>query len=370
MPYRKAASKLDDIVGQANYVTTASLWNKKQDEGKRLDSLQKCFVDKVLNDHREELVSRRIISSETTATSLASDRSAAVPLEEQEISLEEQEMPLGEVEQEELDELIRDFVPDFRCEKPPFRSFEEDACNAAKIRRRIEKDTIQAQLDEVVTHSQETDHKVNLTYTATIEDSDGRSFYLASSSPIELFALLGTHFVLLGLLAGKRLEILSDGARWIMSWSYGITGTVCVRILCWYHLSRRVYESLSGQGYPKELRRELEREILGYLWRGERAKAVLRLWELRSVCRNEKRMNDLIGYLLRKKSCLVDYSERYERGEWIASTRVEKWNAEAVSNRCKHHGMSWTESGVQSQALYAAYLQREKKRQNQTAQAP
>ncbi|MCL2623219.1 MAG: hypothetical protein FWD31_06070 [Planctomycetaceae bacterium] len=47
------------------------------------------------------------------------------------------------------------------------------------------------------------------------------------------------------------------------------------------------------------------------------------LWGLRSVAKNAKRIDDLIGYLLRKKRQLTNYAERHARGEWIASTRVE-----------------------------------------------
>ena len=69
----------------------------------------------------------------------------------------------------------------------------------------------------------------------------------------------------------------------------------------------------------------------------------------------------LIGYLLRKKRQLTNYAERHSRSEWIASTRVEKWNDIAVSQRCKHRGMSWTQTGVLAVAAYAENL---KKNQN------
>ena len=65
-------------------------------------------------------------------------------------------------------------------------------------------------------------------------------------------------------------------------------------------------------------------------------------------------MDDLIGYLLRKKRWIVNYADRNSKGLWIASTRVEKWNDLAVANRCKHRGMSWTQSGIMAVALYAA----------------
>jgi len=97
----------------------------------------------------------------------------------------------------------------------------------------------------------------------------------------------------------------------------------------------------------------LEREILGHLWRGEHFQAAWRLWGLRRTAKNPQRIDYLIGYLLRKKRQLTNYAERHSRGEWIASTRVEKWNDIAVSERCKHRGMSWTQSGVLAVATYA-----------------
>jgi hypothetical protein len=50
----------------------------------------------------------------------------------------------------------------------------------------------------------------------------------------------------------KRLEVLSDGARWIATWATGIVGMDVVAILCWCHLCKRVYEGLSGLGLAKE----------------------------------------------------------------------------------------------------------------------
>lgn len=366
MPYRKAASKLADIVGQEGYVVSASVWNKKQDEGERLNSLQHCFIENVLKDHRAPLEQCGLVPS----SEVPSQPTRVTPDETE--ATGEQEPSLSESQQEELDELVRHFVPDFAGTLKNEPPDEVAAATSVPGRSRchVEENTVSVQLDEVVTKSQEPDKKTNLTYTATVEDSDGRCFYLASATSEALFALVATHLAMLGLLTGKRLDILSDGANWIMAWSFGIAGIECVRILCWYHLSKRIYESLSGQGYSREERQGLEREILGYLWRGESSRAVLRLWELRSHCRNEKRMNDLIGYILRKKSSLVNYQERWESGLWIASTRVEKWNAEAVSNRCKHHGMSWTGSGVMSQALCAASLNREKCRKEPPRQNP
>lgn len=53
----------------------------------------------------------------------------------------------------------------------------------------------------------------------------------------------------------------------------------------------------------------------------------------------------LIGYLEKRCAFLPDYQEPQRAGLWIASPRVEMLNDWAVSDRCKHHGMSWTPLG-------------------------
>jgi hypothetical protein len=112
-----------------------------------------------------------------------------------------------------------------------------------------------------------------------------------------------------------------------------------------------------------------------HLWRGETAQAVWLLWGLRSSAKNPQRIDDLMGYLLRKKRVIVNYAVRREQGLWLASTRVEKWNDAAVSERVvalvarsKHRGMSWSEQGVLAIALYAAE-QKQKTSQSATQTA-
>ena len=84
--------------------------------------------------------------------------------------------------------------------------------------RRIEENTIQVQLDEVKTKSQEPGKKMNITYTATLETSENECFDLAASTSEQLTRQVWAYLTVLGLLAGKRLEVLSDGARWIGDW--------------------------------------------------------------------------------------------------------------------------------------------------------
>jgi len=231
-------------------------------------------------------------------------------------------------------------------------------------KRRIEEDTIQLQMDEVKTKSQEDGKKWNLTYTATLETTDKQCFYLAAESVELLTQQVLTYFVVLGLYLGKRLEVLSDGASWIGDW-VGKLGEIEVEhVLCWYHLRTRIYQSLGALGLAKDKRKLLEREILGHLWRGETAKAVWILWGVRPPSRSDQRrpnrIDELIGYLLRKRRMIANYEERKAQGLWLSSTRVEKWN-DSVAVRCKHNGMSWTAKGVLAVILYAAEQKRNKK---------
>ena len=86
--------------------------------------------------------------------------------------------------------------------------------------------------------------------------------------------------------------------------------------------------------------------ILGQLWQGRVDEAIALLREASAWVNRPTAVTTLIGYLEKRRAFLPDYQERQRAGLWIASTRVEKLNDWAVSDRCKHHGMSWTPHGV------------------------
>ena len=69
---------------------------------------------------------------------------------------------------------------------------------------------------------------------------------------------------------------------------------------------------------------------------------------------NPQAVEDLIGYLEKRRAFIPDTQERQRVGLWIASTRVEKFNDWAISARCKHRGMSWTPQGVLALAAIEA----------------
>jgi hypothetical protein len=98
----------------------------------------------------------------------------------------------------------------------------------------------------------------------------------------------------------------------------------------------------------------LEKELLGHLWEGEVDAAVKLLEGAMEWVKTPKGVEDLIGYLEKRRGYIPDSQERQRVGLWIASTRVEKFNDWAISDRCKHRGMSWSPQGVLALAALEA----------------
>ena len=117
---------------------------------------------------------------------------------------------------------------------------------------------------------------------------------------------------------------------------------------------------MSSAGGPKDRRRAFEKDLLGQLWEGKVDAAIALLKGALEWVRNPAAVNELIGYLEKRRGYIPNYQERQRAGLWIASTRVEKFNDWVVSSRCKHQGMSWSPAGVLSlTTLEAARRNRE-----------
>jgi len=209
--------------------------------------------------------------------------------------------------------------------------------------------------DEVKTKAQPSSGRKEVwTYTAVVLAA-GLRYCFAEATAEGLWLQVSALMLELGVLSGeRRLLVLGDGARWIRTWFEGLGIDSKAMVLCWWHLRKRCYESMSSAGGPKERRRALEKELLGQLWKGEVVAAIELLRETLEWVRNPSAVEDLIGYLEKRRAYLPDYEQRQRAGLWIASTRVEKFNDWAVSGRCKHQGMSWSPPGVLALAALEA----------------
>ncbi len=209
--------------------------------------------------------------------------------------------------------------------------------------------------DEVKTKAQPgTGRKEVWTYTAVVLVAGWRHV-VAEATAEGLWLQVGSLLMELGVLSGaRRLLVLGDGASWLRSWFEGLGIAPKAMILCWWHLRKRCYESLSTAGGDKEQRRKFAKELLGLLWEGKVDAALESLRGGLPWVRTRSGIEDLVGYLEKRRAYIPDYQQRQREGLWIASTRVEKFNDWAVSERCKHRGMSWSPEGVLALAALEA----------------
>jgi hypothetical protein len=213
--------------------------------------------------------------------------------------------------------------------------------------REVDPGCVIVEPDEVKTKAQpSTGRKEVWTFTAVVLVAGWR-YAFAEATAEGLWLQVGALLLELGVVSGaRRLLVLGDGASWIRTWFEGLGIEPKTMIVCWWHLRKRCYESMSTAGGAKERRRAFEKELLGRLWEGKVDEALELLRGALEWVRTPKGVEELIGYLEKRRAFLPDYRERQRAGLWIASTRVEKFNDWAVSERCKHRGMSWSPQGV------------------------
>jgi hypothetical protein len=224
----------------------------------------------------------------------------------------------------------------------------EPACPVAKGDPRVvDEDVVIVEPDEVKTKAQPSSGRKEVwTYTAVVLVA-GLRYCLAEATSEGLWLQVSALLLELGVLSGeRRLLVLGDGARWIRAWFEGLGIDSRAMVLCWWHLRKRCYESMSSAGGPRDRRREFEKKLLGQLWKGDVDAAIELLRGALEWVRNPSSVEELIGYLEKRRAYIPDYEQRQRAGLWIASTRVEKFNDWAVSGRCKHQGMSWSPEGV------------------------
>jgi hypothetical protein len=221
--------------------------------------------------------------------------------------------------------------------------------------RAVDDDVVIVEPDEVKTKAQpSTGRKEIWTYTAVVLAA-GLRHAVADATTEGLWLQISALLFELGVVGGeRRLLVLGDGASWIRTWFESLGIDPKAMIVCWWHLRKRCYENLSLAGGCKDRRRELSRSLLDRLWEGKVDEAIGLLREAMGWVRNPKALEDLIGYLEKRRWYIPDYGERQRAGLWIASTRVEKFNDWAVSGRCKHQGMSWSSEGVLALAALEA----------------
>jgi hypothetical protein len=142
---------------------------------------------------------------------------------------------------------------------------------------------------------------------------------------------------------------ITDGARCIREDLQALFGSGVRVILDWYHLAKRVYQNLSLAAPGKSVRKTWEQTVLAFLWHGQVLEALSFLQQV--TPKNAEALSELIGYLSKHQSEIIDYERRQKVGRTIGSGQAEKAVDQVVGMRQKDRGMSWTKAGSRALAL-------------------
>jgi hypothetical protein len=149
------------------------------------------------------------------------------------------------------------------------------------------------------------------------------------------------------------LVCISDGATCIKNQNKAIFGENVVHILDWYHLRSKITQLMSQIAPNKNSKEKMVKFLLDHLWCGRVEIALLGLQML--VPKNKDKHQELIGYLKKNQSYIIDYQYRKEIGKKIGSGRIEKKIDIVVSKRQKRKAMAWSARGARNLALLITY---------------
>lgn len=194
-------------------------------------------------------------------------------------------------------------------------------------------------------------------YNTVAHVHHGRSSYvLTGSGNATVLTMVIAVLINSGLL-GLRMQFFADGQRTLhaailraFSWHKSIG-----LILDWVHLKKKCQEMLSMAMKGRQLRNEAVKQLLPLLWYGLTDKAIAHLKGMDpTFIRDPAKIAALIGYIDRNRASIPSYAVRKLLGLRNSSNRVEKMNDIVVSDRQKHNGMSWSESGSAALASITA----------------
>ncbi len=199
---------------------------------------------------------------------------------------------------------------------------------------------------------------VVLTDVAMLQTPKGEFEYLAApldidaEEPLNLATVIRARIIDLYGKAAKPLNIvaITDGAKTIRLRLSSIFGDAFVLILDWYHLCKKVRNLMSMIAINKEQKSIHVRFLLSQLWLGQ-TNIALNYLKHKVVAKKPLVLKELIGYLEKHQSEIIDYDRRSRVGKCIGSGRMEKGVDLVVGHRQKKKGLSWSSSGSKALSL-------------------
>ena len=150
----------------------------------------------------------------------------------------------------------------------------------------------------------------------------------------------------------KPLNIvaITDGVKVIRHRLLAIFGVLPFVILDWYHLCKKVRNLMSMIALNKQEKSNHVKFLLSQLWHGQ-TDIALNYLKHQVAARNHKVLLELIGYLEKHHSEIINYELRRKVGKSIGSGRIEKAVDVVVGHRQKKKGISWSINGSKALSL-------------------
>ena len=147
-----------------------------------------------------------------------------------------------------------------------------------------------------------------------------------------------------------HLVAITDGARNIRLLFEQVFGQPVTLILDWYHLRKKCYELMSMIARNKAEKETYIQIILAHLWQGQTNEALAYL-QTQVVVRNQTKFEELLTYLRKHTTEIINYEKRQLAGKTIGSGRMEKGVDQTIGHRQKRKGLSWRDLGSRALGL-------------------
>ena len=147
-----------------------------------------------------------------------------------------------------------------------------------------------------------------------------------------------------------NLVAITDGARNIRLLFEQVFAQPVTLILDWYHLRKKCYQLMSMIA-PNKAEKEAHLQIiLAHLWQGQTHQALTYL-QTKVMVRNPTKFEELLTYLRKHTSEIINYEKRQLAGKTIGSGRMEKGVDQTIGHRQKRKGLSWRDLGSRALGL-------------------
>ncbi len=116
---------------------------------------------------------------------------------------------------------------------------------------------------------------------------------------------------------------ITDGASNIRKRLVKLNKPGITLILDWYHLCKKLREFLSMISRNKTEKTEHSKFLFFNLWRGNTSEVITYL-QSKIKARNQQKLDELITYIAKHESEIINYEWRRQTGKTIGSGRMEK----------------------------------------------